>query len=136
MSLSRQDILAMNEKDLRKLCVERKIKGITKRSPRGDCIDALLKVAKAPPSATKKTPVVLNRRRKLPNSSRRLLSHSSSPSRPILSSSRKKRKRPFREMQFSGRSGSDGQTSDSDSQRRKRRRTSNPMDPSCVPVQS
>jgi len=128
MSLTKQDILSMNDTALRKLCSKKKIKGITKRSSRTECIDALLKHAKAPPSATKtdnlKSPIV-NRRRKAPHSSRRLISHSSSPVRPVLSSSRKKRKRPFAEMQSSGRSGSDGQTSDSDSQRRKRRRTSN-----------
>lgn len=126
MSLTKQDILAMNDSALKKLCSEKKIKGINKRSSRNECIDALLKHAQAPPSSTKvpKSPIV-NRRRKLPNSSRRLLSHSASPVRPVLSSSRKKRKRPFREMQSSGRSGSDGHTSDSDSQRRKRRRTLN-----------
>ena len=48
MSLSKQDLLAMNVTAIRKLCKEKRVTGINNRSTRDQCINALLAIPTAP----------------------------------------------------------------------------------------
>ena len=134
---SMKDYYAMNLKDLRRLCISKKLRGITMKSNRTKCINAIqMQKVKRSPSISKQSNMT-NRRHSLPKSSRirrNSVSHSHSPiavrSRSKTDSVRKSRKRSRKEMNDDANDLQ--QISDNESKRKRRRKTKHPSIMSLV----
>ena len=119
-----KEYLGMNLRDLRKLCIKKKLSNITNGSDRQQCINALLLHASKSPSR--------NRRRSLPNSRHesRYNSHSHSPKRNRINSNqstrtKSKRRSKKRSRTELGSDNDDDKSLSNNEQRRKRRRKTN-----------